>query len=173
MFHELVEELLALGVGEGWGVGVGGLAGLGGAEEGVEDVADAGGVVGGEFPGVDEVEEGAGGAELGAVVARGGEVGVEYLDGLVDAEAEGVGGVAPEFLVAAIVLCDEEGVFSLPVVEGFGVDLEVVADGVLRLAREKGFEGMELAGGEVSGFGVGVGGLGGLHRLGTRFLIVF
>jgi hypothetical protein len=132
----LVEEGLALGVGEGGGVGLSRRFWLGGAEEGVEDVADAGGVGGGELVGVDEVDEGAGGAELGHVVAGDIEVPVEDLDGVIDGEAEGIGGLAPELLVAAIELGDEEGVFGFPVVEGLGVNLEAVADVVLGFAGE-------------------------------------
>ena len=141
---------------------------MGGSEEGVEDVGDAGGIRGRQLLGVDEVDEGAGGAELGAVVAEL-EVVVEDLDGLVDGEAEGVGGFAPEFLVAAIELCDEEGVFGLPVVEGFGVDLEAVADGVLGFAREERVEGIELAVGEAI---FAAGNLGGLRRLGIWFFVI-
>jgi len=143
--EELVEEGLALGVGERGRIRVGGWGG-GGTEEGVEDAGDGRGAGGGKPGGVDEGDEGAGGAEGGWGVKK--ELIAEGADGVGHTEAEGAGDVGPDFVLSAVQFGHEGGMAVSPVVEGFAVDAEGGADVPLVVTDEEVIDGGELLGGE-------------------------
>jgi hypothetical protein len=72
------------------------------------------------------------------------EMVVEGFDGVDDEFAKFVSEVLPDVLVSAGDFGHESGMAVFPVVEGFAVDLEGLADVLIALAGEEAIEGVLL-----------------------------